>query len=153
MSKILTEKFKNIINNPANSKLLIDKFHRYCGHPVGLNLYNYPSLLYNKNDKFYKNQLVNNRLYYEHEKNRNTNMYNDLKMQLFLYDKPINSNIYLVNLDKYSRIKEYKIINHEVIYNNRKCILLMPVKKYQSNLTICLPLCRVNPLDADNDNS
>ena len=129
MSKILTEKFKNIINNPANSKLLIDKFHRYCGHPVGLNLYNYPSLLYNKNDKFYKNQLVNNRLYYEHEKNRNTNMYNDLKMQLFLYDKPINSNIYLVNLDKYSRIKEYKIINHEVIYNNRKCILLIPVEK------------------------
>ena len=54
-------------------------------------------------------------------KNRNTNIYNDLKRTIFKYDKPIDSNIYLVNLDRYSRIKEYKIVKHEIIYDNRKC--------------------------------
>ena len=127
------QQFNNIISNiynPAYPQLLIDKFHRYNGFAVGLNTFKLSSLVWNPNHKIYQDQDLDSRFYYEYPINRSTGEYNDIQMAIFLRDKPLGSSIYLVNLGRNSRIREYTITNHLVIYRNCKCMLLTPIGTY-----------------------
>ena len=116
--------------NPAYPQLLIDQFHRYNGFPVGLNTFQLPSLVWNPNHKFYQDQDLDSRFYYEYPINRSTGEYNNIQMAIFLRDKPLGSSIYLVNLGKNSRIREYTITDHEIMHKNCKCMLLTPIATY-----------------------
>ncbi len=125
--------FTTIINNiynPSYPQLLIDVFHRFNGFPVGLNIFKYASLVWNPKNEIYKDQDLDSRFYYEYPKKRYNGLYNNVQKGIFLRDKPVGSSIYLVNLGSKSRIREYTIMNHLVVYRNRTCVLLRPIGTY-----------------------
>ena len=131
MLRLFTTIITNMYN-PAYPQLLIDNFHtvRDSRYKPGLNIYDMPSLVWNPNDKFYQDQDLDSRFYYEYPKKRYNGLYNNVQMGIFLRDKPVGSSIYLVNLGSKSRIREYTIMNHLEVYRNRRCILLRPIGTY-----------------------
>ena len=116
----------SLLCNPSSAQKIIDLCHTLPNKiKPGLNIYNFPSLIYNPHHKFYNDQDLGSIFYYEWQTKHG--VYHVKKNYEFLHDKPPGTTIYVINLGKNCKIQEYTIVNRDIQYNNRRCILLKAV--------------------------